>query len=286
MVVVSVEIVHMRDTEPLKTIVNGSGFPLQLALEHAITENKSVHGWNVYSREHAWKNETTGKSGFIDIVLRDTCRTSVMIIECKRVQDSDWIFLNPKNSANYRRHAKTWITNIFHNSRVCFEWADVALEPSTPESQFCIVPGQDNKSKPMLERTAAELVEATEGFASEDYKVLINENIDLRLYFNIIVTTAHIKVCDFDASEISIESGIIDNVSFRDVPYLRFCKQLSPNREISRFDRYSPFKQKENTVFVVNSKSFIDFLSDFKPDNSSFDQVLKSMRYRSFSEKD
>lgn len=118
------------------------------------------------------------------------------------------------------------------------------------------------------------------------YKVLINENVDLRLYFNIIVTTAHIKVCDFDASAISIESGIINNASFRDVPYLRFRKQLSPNREISRFNRYSHFKQKENTVFVVNSKSFIDFLSDFEHDDSSLDQVLKSMRYRGFSEKD
>ena len=46
----------------------------------------------------------------------------------------------------------------------------------SPECTFCVVPGQDKKSRPMLERIAAELIEATESLAYEDLHLFNNKN--------------------------------------------------------------------------------------------------------------
>jgi len=270
----------MELTEKLREQVNRSGFPLQIAIEHAISSNESVIGWKVYSKEHSWKNESSGTNGFIDLVLIDKHQTSMMVVECKRVQNSHWIFLNPTSKQNSRRHARSWITLIEGGKAKNFDWADVAIYPSTPESEFCVVAGQDPKSKPMLERVAADLTEATEGFAREDLSVLVAQDGDLRLYYNVIVTTAKLKVCDFLPDSISLSEGTLDEANFRTVPYLRFRKQLSVNREVKDVSRYegSLFREKENTVFVVNSKHVIEFLNEYDVDESSLRQAIHSMR--------
>ena len=270
----------MELNEKLRDQVNRSGFPLQIAIEHAISSSGGVNGWQVYSREHSWKNEASGTNGFIDLVLIDQYRTSMMVIECKRVQNSHWIFLNPTNKQNNRRHARTWITLVEGGEAKNFDWADIAIDPSTPESEFCVVAGQDPKSKPMLERVAADLTEATEGFAREDLSVLAAQNGDLRLYYNVIVTTAELKVCDFLPDTISLSKGTIDEANFRTVPYLRFRKQLSVNREVKDVSRYggSLFREKENTVFIVNSEHVIEFLNEYDVDDSNLRQTIHRMR--------
>lgn len=270
----------MELNDKLREQVNRSGFPLQIALEHTISSSYDSHGWRVYSKEHSWRNIDAGTSGFIDLALLDRFSTSIMVVECKRVQNSHWIFLNPFNGGNNRRHAKTWISLIEGDEVKSFDWADIAIDPSTPESEFCVVPGQDSKSKPMLERVAADLTEATEGFAREDLNVLSREKGDLRLYYNVIVTTAGLKVCDFAPSSISISDGTLSEANFRDVPYLRFRKQLSVNRDIQQVEMYrrSSFREKENTVFVVNSDHFVEFLREFEPDDSSLNQAIRRIR--------
>ena len=85
----------------------------------------------------------------------------------------------PIQVALLKRHIKTWITRISQSKTTHFDWIDVTGEPSTVESEFCVVLGQDIKSKPMLERVAGELVEATEGFAYEEYSFIGNEADDL-----------------------------------------------------------------------------------------------------------
>jgi hypothetical protein len=57
-----------------------------------------------------------------------------------------------------RRHLKAWLTWSSESSY--FGWYDVTLEPRTPESQFCVVRRQDEKSQSMLERVGSELISA------------------------------------------------------------------------------------------------------------------------------
>ena len=270
----------MDDKEKLLEQVNRSGFPLQLALEHAVNNHSGHNGWQVYSQEHSWKNKATGTNGFIDLVLIDKHQTSMMVVECKRVQNTHWIFLNNDSGQMQRRHCKPWITIIEEDKAKKFDWANLAVDPSSPESSFCVVAGQDPKSRPMLERLAAEANEATEAFAREDLAMLLANNGDLRMYYNVIVTTAELVICELLSEAISLASGTTNTASFSTVPYVRFRKQLSVNRTIEPDARRygSPFREKENTVFVVNSKHFLEFLDEYDVENSSLRGAINAMR--------
>lgn len=268
----------METYKKLLDEVNRSGFPLQIALEEEIKKTERSHGWRVYSKEHSWKNDKAGSEGFIDLLLLDRNETAAINIECKRVQNSNWIFLVPGESLNNRRHAKTFITHIHDGGKIkIFDWKDVAVDPSCPESEFCVVPGQDGKSKPMLERVSADVVEGTEAFAKEDLSILSESKYDFRMYYNVIVTTAKLKACQFKTSEISISEGMLNEANFKDVPYVRFRKQFTTYRKINSddFRRGECFRAKENTVFIVNSQHVISFLGEFRPDNQSLERAIR-----------
>jgi hypothetical protein len=261
------------DTQKLTDTVNQSGFPLQIGLTALIQQTAIQHGWKVLFLEHSWKNELDNDSGFIDIVLEDKHRTSVMLIECKRVLDSSWIFLNPNPKSKPRRHAKGWITRYANG---CFKhlcWADLSLDPDSPESEFCVVAGHDPKAKPMLERVAAEVVSATEALALEemDYQAQVKDA--LRMYFSVIVTTAKLQVCTFEPEKVSLLNGKVVDAEFKEVPFVRFRKQLStrpasiPLNVVDGF--YGFVRAKEHTVFVVNAEALPQFLSTFEVDSNA-----------------
>jgi len=261
------------DTQKLTDTVNQSGFPLQIGLTAQIKQTNSQHGWTVLFLEHSWKNELNNDSGFIDIVLEDKHHKSVMLIECKRVQDSSWIFLNSNPKEKPRRRAKAWITRYANE---CFKhlcWADLALDPDSPESEFCVVAGQDPKSKPMLERIAAEVVSATEAIALEekDYQAQVKDA--LRMYFGVIVTTAKLQVCTFEPEKVTLLDGKVVDAKFKEVPFVRFRKQLSTRPAsipLNVVDGFSGFvRAKEHTVFVVNAEALPQFLSKFEVDDNA-----------------
>jgi len=263
----------MMTPEKLKSFVNSSGFPLQIAIEHLVRSKTLSHGWKVLYKEHSWKNMDTHNSGFIDIVLADEYGTSAMVIECKRVQDTSWIFLLPSMKQANRRHAHVWVSRLDGQEARFFDWNDIAADPSSAECEFCIVPGQDQKSRPMLERIASELIEATEALAQEDY-YLNKEQGFIRMYVNVIVTTAELHLCSFSPGDISIDAGMIDKAQFTSVPFLRFRKSLSTKLvselNLKEKTQASLVKAKENTVFVVNSSRFEEFLNSFGIDDGYF----------------
>lgn len=181
--------------DKLKQYVNSSGFPMQIGLENFVNNTSSDHGWKVLYKEHSWYSPYSSNSGFIDLVLIDRRRTSIMVIECKRVQNTNWIFLLSSEDQERRRHVKVWISRFDGENKKFFDWNDVAVSPSSPESEFCVIPGQDRKSRPMIEKVAAELVEATEALSLEDYHLYKAEMNFIRMYFNVIVTTADLNFC-------------------------------------------------------------------------------------------
>lgn len=260
----------MQDDEKLKKIVNSSGFPLQISVAHKVKETEGEHGWHVLSNEHAWKDKSSGESGFIDLIFENRDKEYLLAVECKRVQDSSWIFLQPSETVNKRRHIKAWVSYKRHDYQEKLNWHDHPGEPSSVESEFCIVPGQDSKAKPMLERIAAELVSAAESFGLEDNSYYSGLQDYLRIVVPVVVTTAELKICNFSPESISLSNGEIDDAQFKTVPYLRFRKQLS-TRRVGGFSKkkvnYSDISYaKENTVFILNSNHLIDFLKEFDID--------------------
>jgi len=255
----------------MKGHINSSGFPLQIAIENHVNDTYSEHGWRTRYTEHSWSNRTTGEAGFIDLVLGNQHGTQFLTVECKRVKDTSWIFLVEGKDKKIRRHAKCFVLNKSGAEIKRFEWLDLTLDPSTPQSQYCVVPGTDNRSQSLIERTSAELVTATEALALEDKSLSLDDREDLKIYFNVIVTTAKIQVCRFEPASISLVDGTMADAEFEEVPYVRFRKQLNPVYEIPEIyavaGSIDVARAKENTVFIVNSEHISGFLKEFEIDD-------------------
>jgi hypothetical protein len=263
----------MMTDEKLTDAVNRSGFPLQIGLEHLVQANFKDQ-WKVIYSEHSWQNPFDSSSGFIDLIVEDIHKTTVLVVEAKKVVDASWIFLVSQDAQMKRRQAKSWVTYPASNH---FDYAELTAVPDSVESKFCVVDGQDPKSRPMLERLASEVVSSTEGFAAEEKPLL--QKTALRMYFSVIVTTATLKVCKTDPANISVATGQVEKAELQEVPYLRFRKQLnyniSPNFNYSNVAHADVARQKENTVFVVNSNCFLKFLAEFNVDDNSLNPIMR-----------
>jgi hypothetical protein len=260
--------------DKLKSYVNSSGFPLQIGIEHMVRSIDLEQGWKVVYKEYPWKNMDNQNSGFIDLVLADRSETTFMVIECKRLRDTSWIFLLPAIKQGNRKPAHVWVSRLDNKKPKFFDWFDVTGEPPSAESEFCVVPGQDNKNRPMLERISSELIESTEALAREER--LLNTKIDfIRFYANVIVTTAELHLCIFKPEEISVRTGMIANPQFTSVPFLRFRKSLSSKSlnelNLEERNRSNLIKARKNTIFIVNSNTFQEFLRSFSVDEGCFE---------------
>lgn len=249
----------MRTAEDLAKIVNTSGFPLQIAVERAVRQ--STRRWNVLHREHAWIH-TNGESGFADLVLVDD-HNCVMVVECKRVQESDWIFITgdePDKTVDNR----IFVNNNKGNGKELHGYLDLRTTPSGFVSDFCVVAGQDSKSRPMVERIAHEVVTSTEAVAREEYPHTVSRNYGFRCYTGIIVTTARLSISAIDDNEVTLQNGEATNQKITEVPWVKFRKQLSNDFAVApegiewSFDGIS--KAKEKVTFVINSNHLVTFL--------------------------
>lgn len=256
----------MEDQSALKGVVNKSGFPLQIGLSHLINAGTNSHGWRIQYSEHAWKNDVDDSSGFIDLVVENNARNMALVVECKRVQDTSWVFLNPQTQIAQRRYAKAWLSRYEDGKITEFDWVSQPLDPASVQTEFFCVFGQDSKSIPILERVGAMLVSSTEALTLEEKLTLLSKYFPCRIYLNVIVTTAKLKVCSFEPSDISLTDGTVSACTFTDIPFVRFQKQFS-----TRFPKSLSFsvgvsseiaKAKENTVFVVNADHFIKFINE------------------------
>jgi len=260
----------MNDVK-LQDFVNSSGFPLQIGIQNHIEKTSADHGWKVLLKEFPWRNLETGNDGFVDLVLRNQYDTLTVILECKRVRDTNWIFLEPSTKSAERRHGTFWLTCVENENTKDFGWYDAALDPTSSESEFCVVPGQDPKSKPMLERTAAELLEATEAIAFEEYQLHKNDKTNLRFfYFPVIATTAELQICTFSPDDISIERGELQKSKFRKAPFVRLRKSLTTKQQSysGPKDIREIARDKERTVFVVNSANLVYFIQNLEAPGS------------------
>lgn len=256
----------MNANHDLLKVINGSGFPLQIALQ-SVVDNANT-GWRVRHKEHAWTNPTDGLSGFIDVVLQHKQTKDSMVIECKRVQNSAWLFLSHTGELKSRRHCEVWATIFDSTASNFFGWWDVAIPLDSPEAHFCCLRGQSSNDKnTFLERVAGELVSSTEALAREERDYRHENDESCRLYFNVIVTTAQLYFATYDKSALKLEDGSLVNAEFHRVPYLRVRKQFSMRPVAMTPDDWRRHDdvdyRRENTVFVVEAEHIINFLEAF-----------------------
>lgn len=268
------------DTDALKT-ANDSGFPLQIAIQQLVGDAKHSHGWSVRYIEHAWVNRLDNQSGFIDLVLQDRHRSTFLVVECKRIRDATWVFFHSNGSAKERRHAKSWVAHHINNQAKWVGWDNVQVDLLTPEAIFCAVRGQSaNDKRTLLERIGGELISATEALAQEELNFRPSNQHIVRFYFNVIVTTAELKVARFSPKDISLEDGTLPSAEIQDVPFLRFRKQMSmranaltPEDYLNDSSGSALAYERESTVFVVRASALSEFLQQFEVAEETVRQI-------------
>lgn len=87
-----------------------------------------------------------------------------------------------------------------------------------------------------------------------------------------IVTTADLKVANFDPSRISLSDGTLEHSDVVDVPFLRFRKQVLARASAPTPEDYGscldPAYARQSTVFVVRAEAFVQFLAEFEIQDS------------------
>lgn len=253
----------MGKSDPLKALVNSSGYLFQLVVENEVRTSQERTGWRILTREHPWKNPNDAAEGFIDLVLgQGEIR---LVVECKRPKGGVWVFLIPDQTLmSVTRFRMCW-THIEPGHRDLVDWDDVFLDPESPESEFCVIRGGEDK-EPVLERLARNVLSSTEALALEQMDLRRFSITDrLGLLIPAIVTAAELKVCKVDLKDIRLSDGTIDSPEFKTVPWIRFRKSLSISiaegpgltelRDIS--------EKKVRSIFVINSLHLSDFLKNF-----------------------
>ena len=256
--------------QALLNLVNASGFLLQLRVEHEIEETKAGHGWDILGREHLWEDPESDEEHFIDLILSSGILRT--IIECKRVLEGDWVFLAPTPKEKQTHQARLFwsFSADIEKGNHPFDWSDFWLRGIFAESTFCVVRGQGEKDKPMLERLAGTVVKSVEALSLQEFKLLRQAKQESpRVYIPVVVTTAQLHVCHFDPCEVSIQDGQLpmDKLSdnrFEPVPYIIFQKSLGTGApaEIKGTDLGEMNRAGERSVFIVHASEISRFLKE------------------------
>lgn len=243
--------------------VNSSGFLYQVRIGHEVQSEAHSHGWELKCSEYRWSDPDTGEEEFIDLILK---RGNVeIVIECKRVSGGSWIFLVPNNASNIHRTRVLWAVKT-GSGKGDSSWDDVLFNPQSLESNLCVMPGKNERDKPLLERTASKLVRSAEAISRDEFSLPRSPlpTRQLRIYIPVIVTNAQIQVCRFDPERIDLSSGLLSEGNFQTVPFVRFRKTLSTGivtQERDLIDIADLNGQMERTIFVINGSELNSFLA-------------------------
>jgi hypothetical protein len=258
-----------------KGIINDSGYPLQILIEHLVKTQLHENGWAVLVKEHQWSDPDTGNEGFIDLILGSHQYNIRLIIECKRVSGK-WNFLLPTGTYPSGQ------TRLLFAGRKSIEtpwnitWKDGFINPECEDAVYCVMEVEGKKDNRTLEKYSSELLNALESLAQQETKINNFPNIPLKnvqlppvnamYYMSIIVTTAKLQKCVIDPLKINIDDGKIDNGIVSQIPFIRFRKNLpsifeTDNSKITNIKEMN--LANERSVFIVQADKFVEFLSRF-----------------------
>ena len=245
------------------SVVNASGFLLQLALTHSIAATRNEHGWEVLSQEHPWIGGD-GRNGYADLLLSsDTLR---MVVECKRRRDATWFFIPSAGSDPVRRARLAWAAYSPEKPPPRFGWHDFALDPQSPEAMFCATRGTGEDDSNVLERLCHHLLRALDAIVAEELLLFQKGNRRRVAVYLPVVTNVELRVCHIDVSQVSLTTGMLQQVEAEPVPMVRFRKSLATTLTQGASPRSfaESAQDKERTVLVLNSSSIPSILKGWK----------------------
>jgi len=226
-----------EDHTSLINLINSSGFLFQFCVEQEIRRTSDRHGYTVAASEYHWSSRSTGSDGYIDILVeKDITR---IVIECKRLRDTNWLFLVKNNSAIIPKARLLWTQRKTEQPHK-MGWDELNVEPNSLESSICVMRGQSDRDKPILERLLSILTTSIESLAEEELAFQPQYSDEAHLYVSVIVTNGDLAVCRFDPNAVDIESGELptDSGTIEMVPFIRFRKSLSTTVEEKRKPTY------------------------------------------------
>jgi len=247
-------------------IVNESGYPFQILIEHLVSSSTHEHQWSVISHEFPWTNQETREQGFIDIVQEFSGKVIRMVVECKR-HSGNWIFLTPESNVNETRMAK-----VLRISEPEFKpyWSNENIIPSSRSSIFCVKFNEGKKDGRTLEEMSNDVLLSTEALAKVemDLRGKLQAKWKNKVYVPVIVTTAELSRMVFSEKDIDKEFGTIatNKAEIEQIPYIRFTKSFITNLDKEYKENATlndVYKENERTVFVVQAKFFVGFLKEF-----------------------
>lgn len=246
----------------LLALANSSGFLLQLRIESLVRSTTGEHGWEVVSREHPWRHgaETTG---YIDLVLGSEMMR--LVVECKRAQEGNWLFLRPDyESSAARRVVAYWArrqADGFHHGG----YFDFLIKSSTSVAEFCVIRGSSDDRTALLDRLGSQLVLCCEALGFQDPMQCEELRFErTRVYVPVIVTNSPLQIARFDVQNIDLDSGRLSDADIETVPYLIYNKSLSfapsgPHNDLRDVSRLTI-----RSVVVVNAGALTAFLREFE----------------------
>lgn len=255
----------------LLSIVNASGFPFQIRVAAEILNRFKDHKWVLENEERWWERED--ESGFADLVLRKEKpwhedAINYIVVECKRVTEAAWVFMSSTLSEVQKRVFERGVLGGANDQNVAWwpvEWWNRGQTViQGPEATYCATP----KGRPALERTAGELILATEGIAQQYDDFVKREASDQShlpaLFFPVIVTNAPLYVCKFDVGSVSLEEGQLpyEGTDFTLVDFVRFRKTFKtlPSVQGPVRTMEQAGLANERTVWIVNATRLSSFL--------------------------
>jgi hypothetical protein len=248
-----------------RKIADSSGFPLQILIADIVHKSNK---WRVVLEEHPWVSDVTQSEDFIDIIIQGEDKDfQAMVIECKRVRQTKWVFIIPDYSSKKTNNFRIWESRYADSRWQFFGYFDDHADPESYESKFCAIEGQTNGRKTLLERTASALVDSVEALAEQEKSLKRSQHHSFsRVYIPVIVTTAELSVAFVDPPSISLKEGSLSPETVCEpVSYIRFRKSLSgrivPALHESLEDAH---KATARSVFVVTAEGFAEFLDKWK----------------------
>lgn len=275
------------DAAELQKAINESGFPLQFGIEQLVYR---AGAWKTILSEHPWIDPLNSDEKFIDLVLQQGQDYPVrLVVECKRARDTEWLFLRSPTSypgRDERLHTKSRVF-VRQGGGNIDQWLSLPFRPGSPEAGYCVVRRNGQRSQELLERTAAELVRATESLAQQEVAICGRSGRTLadpdrslkRIYIPVVITTATMSICDADYAKLDLASGEVRDAVSLESPVIRFVKSLAaldPNRSnATTIEEFST--QSERSVVVVQATHFLDFLQNLELSKQTNADLLKAL---------
>jgi hypothetical protein len=255
-----------QDKSRLK-IINASGYLFQLKIEDEIRNLKTYTDNNIkiIASEHRWVDIDTSDEGFIDTIIENGIFRYV--IETKRVQDAEWIFLVPRNS-NPTQDTRLLFARInVSNNKYYQDWAKVIIRPLTIRSSFCLIRGQGESKLSMLERIGETLLRSVESLAVEELYIPYESTRDRSfVYLPIIITNAKLLISEYDPNDVDLMTGKINEASFNETPFIQFYKNMSSSLKTDSkpHNLHEANLQNNRSVIIVNSDKIAEFIDNIQ----------------------